>query len=233
MRAGSRSTAASRAARIRFLFPRFPFPSSGWRPSWTSGWAAAPTSTLIVVAEGARAEGGEFETLHVDVKGRDAPRRHRSTVWRTRLRNGPGERRAPWCSVTSSAAGRRTTLDRILGTRFGVGAVQLIQDGKFGHMVSYLNYQDRRGDDQGSGRPAQVRPPRRPDGRDGQGDGRQLRDVAFAQDDGVYKCPRAAASAASFSASAWRCSAFLLTHASHDLPSAVSRPVKAIDSMSA
>ena len=33
------------------------------------------------------------------------------------------------------------TLDRILGTRFGVGAVQLIQEKKFGHMVSYLNYQ--------------------------------------------------------------------------------------------
>ena len=31
--------------------------------------------------------------------------------------------------------------DRILGTRFGVKAVQLIQDGKFGTMVSYQNYQ--------------------------------------------------------------------------------------------
>ena len=31
--------------------------------------------------------------------------------------------------------------DRILGIRFGVGAVQLIQEKKFGHMVSYLNYQ--------------------------------------------------------------------------------------------
>jgi 6-phosphofructokinase 1 len=37
--------------------------------------------------------------------------------------------------------GAPTTLDRILGTRFGVGAVQLIQEKKFGHMVSYLNYQ--------------------------------------------------------------------------------------------
>ena len=37
--------------------------------------------------------------------------------------------------------GAPTTQDRILGTRFGVGAVQLIQEKKFGHMVSYLNYQ--------------------------------------------------------------------------------------------
>ena len=37
--------------------------------------------------------------------------------------------------------GAPTTQDRNLGTRFGVGAVQLIQEKKFGHMVSYLNYQ--------------------------------------------------------------------------------------------
>ncbi|RYD69713.1 MAG: 6-phosphofructokinase, partial [Verrucomicrobiaceae bacterium] len=33
--------------------------------------------------------------------------------------------------------GAPTTLDRILGTRFGVKAVELIAEGKFGHMVSY------------------------------------------------------------------------------------------------
>jgi 6-phosphofructokinase 1 len=37
--------------------------------------------------------------------------------------------------------GAPTTQDRNLGTRFGVGAVQMIQEKKFGHMVSYLNYQ--------------------------------------------------------------------------------------------
>lgn len=36
--------------------------------------------------------------------------------------------------------GAPTTLDRILGTRFGVKAVQLIAEGKFGYMVSYQNY---------------------------------------------------------------------------------------------
>ncbi len=36
--------------------------------------------------------------------------------------------------------GAPTTLDRILGTRFGVHAVQLVRDGKFGMMVSYDNY---------------------------------------------------------------------------------------------
>jgi len=37
--------------------------------------------------------------------------------------------------------GAPTALDRILGTRFGVKAVQLIQEKKFGTMVSYQNYQ--------------------------------------------------------------------------------------------
>jgi 6-phosphofructokinase 1 len=39
--------------------------------------------------------------------------------------------------------GAPTTLDRILGTRFGVKAVQLVNEGHFGTMVSYQNYQVR------------------------------------------------------------------------------------------
>ncbi len=35
--------------------------------------------------------------------------------------------------------GAPTAFDRILGTRFGVKAVELVRDGKFGHMVSYQN----------------------------------------------------------------------------------------------
>jgi ATP-dependent phosphofructokinase / diphosphate-dependent phosphofructokinase len=39
--------------------------------------------------------------------------------------------------------GAPTALDRILGTRFGVKAVQLIHEQQFGSMVSYQNYQVR------------------------------------------------------------------------------------------
>jgi 6-phosphofructokinase len=39
--------------------------------------------------------------------------------------------------------GAPTTLDRILATRFGVKAVQLANEGHFGSMVSYQNYQVR------------------------------------------------------------------------------------------
>jgi 6-phosphofructokinase 1 len=37
--------------------------------------------------------------------------------------------------------GAPTTLDRLLGTRFGVQAVQLVAEKKFGTMVSYQNYE--------------------------------------------------------------------------------------------
>ena len=39
--------------------------------------------------------------------------------------------------------GAPTTLDRILGTRFGVKAVRLVAEKQFGTMVSYQNYQVR------------------------------------------------------------------------------------------
>ena len=37
--------------------------------------------------------------------------------------------------------GAPTALDRILGVRFGTKAVHLIEEGKFGRMVSYQQYQ--------------------------------------------------------------------------------------------
>jgi 6-phosphofructokinase 1 len=39
--------------------------------------------------------------------------------------------------------GAPTALDRILGTRFGVQAVKLIEEGAFGTMVSYQNYETK------------------------------------------------------------------------------------------
>jgi 6-phosphofructokinase 1 len=39
--------------------------------------------------------------------------------------------------------GAPTALDRILGTRFGIKAVSLVEKGKFGQMVSYQNYRVR------------------------------------------------------------------------------------------
>ena len=96
-------------------------------------------STMIVVAEGARlkegheqiraAAAGEYrlggigETVAAEVAARTG-KDTRTCVLGHLQRGGPP-----------------TTLDRILGTRFGVRAVELIAAQQFGQMVSYQNYQ--------------------------------------------------------------------------------------------
>ena len=95
-------------------------------------------STMIVVAEGAKPRdgkqlvqstgSGEFKLGGIgELVAREVNKRTgketRTCVLGHLQRGGPP-----------------TTLDRILGTRFGVKAVELIDQGKFGSMVSYQNY---------------------------------------------------------------------------------------------
>ena len=100
----------------------------------------ATTAPSIVVAEGARLEAGDVITREkAGKKGED------------RL-GGIGERVAVRAQELTGKEAREctlghlqrggppTSLDRILALRFGVKAVQFIQEGKFGHMVSYLQY---------------------------------------------------------------------------------------------
>lgn len=99
-------------------------------------------STMIVVAEGAKEEGKSLSTKEAKFR----------TKGEVRL-GGIGERLAGELEhLTGQEArsvalghlqrgGTPSALDRILATRFGVGAVRLIEEGKFGYMVSYLHYQ--------------------------------------------------------------------------------------------
>ena len=97
--------------------------------------------SLVVVAEGAcpadgqvvmrPAETGEYRFGGIGnvVAGEIAARTGRETR----------------CTVLGhlQRGGAPTTLDRILGTRFGVKAVKMIHERQFGSMVSYQNYQVR------------------------------------------------------------------------------------------
>lgn len=97
-------------------------------------------TTMVVVAEGAKASDGEVVT-HKSPSG----------VGEARL-GGIGQEvtkrieeltgRETRCMVLGhlQRGGAPTTLDRILGTRFGVGAVKMIAEGKFGQMVTYRNH---------------------------------------------------------------------------------------------
>lgn len=98
-------------------------------------------STMIVVAEGAKEEGKSLAT-------KEAKLRKKGEV---RL-GGLGERIAVELEAATGQEARSVSLghlqrggspsalDRILATRFGVGAVRLIEQRRFGQMVSYLKY---------------------------------------------------------------------------------------------
>jgi ATP-dependent phosphofructokinase / diphosphate-dependent phosphofructokinase len=123
------------------LIPEIPFDYEKIAAAIKQRDSAGNLGSLVVVAEGAKPkdgqqvkrdmEGGEFRLGGIgDMVAREIARRTdketRSCVLGHLQRGG-----AP------------TTLDRILGTRFGVKAVQLANESHFGSMVSYQNYQVR------------------------------------------------------------------------------------------
>jgi len=97
-------------------------------------------STMIVVAEGAREAGKDLVTKAAKLRGGGEVRL-----------GGVGEQLAEALEAATGQearfvilghlqrGGTPSALDRILATRFGVGAVRLLVQGKFGHMVTYLN----------------------------------------------------------------------------------------------
>ena len=94
---------------------------------------------MVVVAEGATPKDGQ-QVLHQTEAGEYRLGGIGVVVARELAgRTGKDTR----CCVLGhlQRGGAPTTLDRILGTRFGVKAVQLINEGRFGSMVSYQNYQ--------------------------------------------------------------------------------------------
>jgi 6-phosphofructokinase 1 len=97
-------------------------------------------STLVVVAEGAHMESGELVTKEkLGSKGEDRLGGIGDRVAADLERITGKETRA--CTLGHlQRGGAPTAMDRILGLRFGVKAVELIKEGKFGQMVSYQQY---------------------------------------------------------------------------------------------
>jgi hypothetical protein len=94
--------------------------------------------SIIVVAEGAHARGRRGAAApraegQADEFGPHPPGRHRGLARGAHRRARPGTRRATACSATSSGAGRPTAFDRVLGSRFGVSAVDLVARGGSAH----------------------------------------------------------------------------------------------------
>jgi 6-phosphofructokinase 1 len=123
------------------LIPEIPFDYDKIAGAVKKRDAAGRLDSLVVVAEGARPkdgqqikrdiEGGEFKLGGIgDLVAREIA-----------VRTGKDTRACVLGHL--QRGGAPTTLDRILGTRFGVKAVQLANEGHFGSMVSYQNYQAR------------------------------------------------------------------------------------------
>ena len=123
------------------LIPEIPFDYDKIAEVIRERDARGDHETLVVVAEGAKArdgrqvkrdtDGGEFRLGGIgDIVAREIAAR-------------TGKETRSCVLGHLQRGGAPTTLDRILGTRFGVKAVQLANEGHFGSMVSYQNYQVR------------------------------------------------------------------------------------------
>jgi 6-phosphofructokinase 1 len=97
--------------------------------------------TLVVVAEGARAKDGQ--QVKRDVKDGEFRLGGIGDIVAHEIAERTGKETRSCVLGHLQRGGPPTTLDRILGTRFGVKAVQLANEGHFGSMVSYQNYQVR------------------------------------------------------------------------------------------
>ncbi len=121
------------------LIPEMPFSYEKLAAFVDKRMGGGASSTLIVVAEGACATGAGYAVIDGETKGEKRLGGIGGQVaYEISQRTGRETRAVVLGHL--QRGGAPTTLDRILGMRFGVGAVQLIQEKKFGHMVSYLNY---------------------------------------------------------------------------------------------
>jgi len=92
--------------------------------------------TLVVVAEGAREAGKDFVTLGDSGAIREARLGGIGAVVADQIGKRTGKETRVCVMGHLQRGGAPTTFDRLLCTRFGAGAVRLIEQGKYGYMVA-------------------------------------------------------------------------------------------------
>ncbi len=122
------------------LLPEIPFEWEKVAEGVRRRDAAGNLSTMVVVAEGAVAKDGEKKVSHVGKQGEYRLGGIGEMVSRD-ITDRTGKECRSCVLGHLQRGGAPTTLDRLLGTRFGVQAVQLIAEKRFGTMVSYQNYE--------------------------------------------------------------------------------------------
>ncbi|HWL95343.1 MAG TPA: ATP-dependent 6-phosphofructokinase [Phycisphaerae bacterium] len=123
------------------LIPEIPFDYDKIAAALNARADRGSLSAIVVVAEGACPRDGQV-VMHPNQDGEYRLGGIGDIVAREIAARTGKETR---CTVLGhlQRGGAPTTLDRILGTRFGVKAVTLIREKQFGSMVSYQNYQVR------------------------------------------------------------------------------------------
>jgi 6-phosphofructokinase 1 len=123
------------------LIPEIPFDYDCIAKAVRRREARGAHGAIVVVAEGARPRDGQ-QMLHPTTEGEYRFGGIGEVVAREISARSGKETR---CTILGhlQRGGAPTTLDRILGTRFGVKAMNLVAEGKYGSMVSYQNYQVR------------------------------------------------------------------------------------------
>jgi 6-phosphofructokinase 1 len=121
------------------LIPEIPFDHERVANAVKKRDADGCLSTLIVVAEGAAEKDGHMHARSIGTGEVRMGGIGEIVAHEIAQRTGKETRTCVLGHL--QRGGPPTTLDRILGTRFGVKAVELIAEDKFGEMVSYQNYQ--------------------------------------------------------------------------------------------
>ena len=123
------------------MIPEIPFDYGKIADAIKKRDAAGRLGSLVVVAEGARPKDGQ--QIKRDIEGGEFRLGGIGDVVARQIAERTGKETRACVLGHLQRGGPPTTLDRILGTRFGVKAVQLANEGHFGSMVSYQNYQVR------------------------------------------------------------------------------------------
>lgn len=121
------------------LLPEIPFSCEKVAEAILQREARGEHSTLVVVAEGAHLPDGELMTIDPNCLG-EVRLGGMGDYVAHRIGELTGKETRSCTLGHLQRGGSPTALDRILGTRFGVMAVKLAEEGQFGRMVSYQSY---------------------------------------------------------------------------------------------
>ena len=119
------------------LIPEIPFSYDSICAKVVEREQAGRRFSIVVVAEGARAEGGDFVTSADQPADREARLGGIGAQVAAEIERRTGKETRSMVLGHLQRGGGPTNFDRALCTLFGIAAVELVAEGRFGRMVTY------------------------------------------------------------------------------------------------